>query len=461
MAKLTKRLVDAFSTDATEDFLWDGEVKGFGVRARSSGAKSFLVAYRIGGRAKRLTICKVGSPYTVDQAREVAVRMLRLAKEGRDPALAKAEERKAVTVAELVDAYLDEGPALRANKKASSWATDRSVFSSHVKPLLGRRLAKDIDASDVARMQADIAAGKTARAEKGEALRGRRRVTGGKRVAALAVSILSAAYQFGIETSRLADNPARGVARLKTPGRERFLSEVEVAAVAEALSVMVEGVEINAGMADAIRLLLLTGCRRNEVLAAEWAWVDFEHRCLRLPDSKTGAKVVPLAAPALQILESRRESTAPLSRRIKRHEAIGGGPLPSPRSRFVFPASRGDGHIVGLRRSWEAVKVKAAGIMAERLREVGRDPALARDLSDVRLHDLRHSFASFAVEGGAPLLVLGKVLGHRQASTTEVYAHLSDDPVRGVAERTGARIAEAMKPRKKSGDVVRLPTKAG
>ena len=460
MAKLTKRMVDAFSTDATEDFLWDGEVKGFGVRARSSGAKSFLVAYRIGGRAKRLTICKVGSPYTVDQAREVAVRMLRLAREGRDPALAKAEERKAVTVAELVDAYLNEGPALRANKKASSWATDRSVFSSHVKPLLGRRLAKDVDASDVARMQADIAAGKTARAEKGEALRGRRRVTGGKRVAALAVSILSAAYQFGIETSRLADNPARGVARLKTPGRERFLSEVEVAAVAEALSAMMEEAEINAGMADAIRLLLLTGCRRNEVLAAEWAWVDFEHRCLRLPDSKTGAKVVPLAAPALQILEGRRESTSPLSRRAKR-PGPSGEPLPSSRSRFVFPAARGDGHIVGLRRSWEAVKVKAAGIMAERLREVGRDPALARDLSDVRLHDLRHSFASFAVEGGAPLLVLGKVLGHRQASTTEVYAHLSDDPVRGVAERTGARIAEAMKPRKSSADVVRLPTKAG
>jgi integrase len=157
--------------------------------------------------------------------------------------------------------------------------------------------------------------------------------------------------------------------------------------------------------AAAVRLLLLTGCRKSEILTLRWDWVDPERRCLRLPDSKTGAKIVPLAAAVLELLEE-------FSRR---NDSI-----------FVLPASKGDGHYAGLQKDWERIRARAG-------------------LPGLRLHDLRHSFASFAVADGHSLFMVGKVLGHKQARTTESYAHLSADPVIAVADRTAARILTAMK----------------
>ena len=153
-----------------------------------------------------------------------------------------------------------------------------------------------------------------------------------------------------------------------------------------------------------IRLLLLTGCRRGEIVGLQWKWVDFERRCLCLPDSKTGAKSVPLGDPAIDLL-----CTVP---------AIGG-------SAFVFPSSRGDGHITGLRSVWEEARKLA-------------------NLPGVRMHDLRHSFASVAVSGRESLYIVGKILGHRQARTTEVYAHLAPDPVQAAANRAARKIAAAL-----------------
>jgi integrase len=139
----------------------------------------------------------------------------------------------------------------------------------------------------------------------------------------------------------------------------------------------------------------------SEILTLEWAWVDFARACLRLPDSKTGAKVVPLGAPALRLLASLpREDDSP----------------------YVLPAQRGNGHFVGIQKVWQRI----------------RDAA---KLPDIRIHDLRHSFASIAVSGGDSLYLVGKVLGHRQARTTERYAHLKDDPLRAVADRTAGTIA--------------------
>jgi integrase len=160
-----------------------------------------------------------------------------------------------------------------------------------------------------------------------------------------------------------------------------------------------------------VRLLLLTGCRKSEILTLRWDWVDAERKCLRLPDSKTGAKVVPLAAAALATLDA-------ISRK--------------PESNFVLPAAKGVGHYIGLQKDWERIRTRAA-------------------LPGLRLHDLRHSFVSFAVADGHPLFVIGKVLGHKQARTTEGYAHLASDPVLAVAERTAARIAAAMNKTSASG----------
>ena len=190
---------------------------------------------------------------------------------------------------------------------------------------------------------------------------------------------------------------------LKGQKKERFLSEAQVANLAEALSAMEAERRLSATAAAAVRLLMLTGCRKSEVLSLRWEWIDFERGCLRLPDSKTGAKVVPLAAAALELI-----SDLPRS------------------SEYVLPATRGDGHYTGLQKDWERLRVRAG-------------------LSGLRVHDLRHTFASFAVADGNTLFMVGRVLGHKQARTTEIYAHLADDPLRVVADRTAARIAAAMK----------------
>lgn len=175
---------------------------------------------------------------------------------------------------------------------------------------------------------------------------------------------------------------------------------------------------LSATAAATVRLLLLTGCRKSEILTLQWDWVDFERGCLRLPDSKTGAKVVPLAAAAMELLNG----------------------LPRI-SKFVLPSGRGESHYSGLQKNWE------------RIRDRARLPGL-------RIHDLRHSFASFAVADGHTLFMVGKVLGHKQVRTTEGYAHLAADPLRAVADRTAARIAAAMKSSNQSGKVIPIRTKS-
>ena len=180
---------------------------------------------------------------------------------------------------------------------------------------------------------------------------------------------------------------------------ERFLSEKEITRLATALD---EAAKTNGNPfhAAAIKLLLLTGCRRSEILGLQWQHVDFERQCLRLPDSKTGAKVVYLNAPALSVL----------------HELprVDGNP-------HVIIGNRKGAPLVGLAKIWASVRRNAG-------------------LDDVRLHDLRHSFASVGVIGGLSLPIIGALLGHKHAMTTARYAHLSADPVRAANEAVGVRL---------------------
>jgi integrase len=422
MPKLMKKLVDAVDPAEADTFLWDAEVKGFGLEVSPAGRKSYVLQYRTAaGRSRRYSIGLHGSPWTCEEARGRAVHLLREIAHGNDPLDGKAEARAALTVNELADLYLADGPADKPNKKSGSWATDRSNINRHIRPLLGRKIAKALQQSDIARFQADVAAGKSA-ADMKTKLRGRAIVTGGKGTAARSVAVLGAMLQFGIGRGLLTDNPAKGVKLFRGEKKERFLSHAEVVALADALTDMQDGNRLHERMADAIRLLMLTGARKNEILKLQWSEVDIERGCLRLADSKTGAKTIVLAAAARQVLAGLASD-----------------------SEFVLPAIRGKGHLVGLQKAWEAVRVRATELARQRAREAGESLARAPDLSNVRLHDLRHSFASFAVADGATLYMVGKVLGHKQSRTTEIYAHLHDDPLRAVAERTAAKIADAFK----------------
>jgi integrase len=405
LAKITKRVVDAALKQSATYLLRDSEVKGFVLVVTPAGAKSYAVDYRAGsGRGapkRRLTIGKHGSPWTPETARIEAKRLLAEVAAGRDPAMARQKERKALTFGELIELYLAEGTG---HKKASTLKADRGRIEHHLRPLLAKLRADRIGRAEIERMRNAVADGKTA--EKVTIAEKRRPgsiATGGKGAAAQCVALVSSIYAFAIGRGLLADNPARGVKKAPVRKVERFLSEAEIARLADALEAEAQQ-SGNPYAPAAIKLLLFTGCRKGEITNLRWEHVDFERECLRLSDSKTGAKVVYLNAPARALL-----------RELPRMAD----------NRRVIPGMRADGAGPAIDKVWSRVR-RAAG------------------LSDVRLHDLRHSFASVGAAGGLSLPVIGALLGHKHAATTARYAHLSADPLRAANDAVGARIAAAM-----------------
>ena len=288
--------------------------------------------------------------------------MLGMIADGVDPAEVKAADKAAMSVAELCDLYLAEGVA---TKKGATLAMDRGRIERHVKPLLGRMPVGAVTRADIARFMQDVAAGKTARDEK-TGFRGRSIVKGGKGVATRTVGMLGAIFAFAVDRGLRPDNPARGVKRFTDGKSERFLSPAELARLGETLAAAEREGE-NPSAVAAIRLLTLTGGRKNEILSLRWEYVDFERACLRLPDSKTGAKVVPLGAPALELLAS-----------LPRVE---GCP-------YVLPSNTGEGHFVGLQKVWARLRERAG-------------------LLGVRVHDLRHSFGGESEHNLSPHTLSG------------------------------------------------------
>jgi integrase len=397
MAKVTKRLVDGLAPTERDQFVWDEELRGFGLRCRPSGAKIYLLKARIGRRQRWLTIGRHGSPWTPDLARKEARRLLCEIVQGKDPAREREADRTAGTVAELCDLYLAEGTA---TKKPSTVRNDESRIRNHIKPLIGAKKLREVSRGDIERFQAAVAAGKTATDRK-TGYRGRRIVTGGKGAARLTMILLSRVFSFAVDRKLMAANPCAGIKRFPGGKSERFLSAAEQVRLGEALAAA-ELAGVNPTPIAVIHTLALTGARLGEILGLRWSEVDFERACLRLPDSKTGAKVIPLGAAALELLAGQER-----------------------RAEYVFPSEHRKGPIADIANVWQRVR-EAAG------------------LADVRLHDLRHSFASNIVIARGSLPVIGALLGHRSTLTTARYAHLADDPLRAVADRASGSIAAAL-----------------
>ena len=417
---LTKRVLDATKPAATDYQIWDTKVRGLGVRVYPSGARSFILQYRNAvGRTRKIVLGRYGT-LTADQAREKAIKLLGTILDGSDPSQDKKENRQALTVGGLADLYLREGSIEKPNKKFSSWETDRSNIERHIRPLLGARIARGLTKTDVARFQSDVAAGKTANDEK-TGPRGRAIVKGGAGIASRALSVLSAMMTFGKGRGIVADNPAKGVEPFRGRKKERFLTETEVGLLGETLVEMERDGSLPWVAIAAIKLLLLSGARRGEILGLRWEEVDLDRGCLRLRDSKTGAKLIRLAASALSLLAALPRSSG-----------------------WVLPATKGSGHYVGLPKHWDAVRARANAIAVKRAAQDGHSRTGVPNFDDVRLHDLRHSFASFAVQSGGSLFLVGKVLGHKQTRTTERYAHASDEPLLATAELAAQRIAHAL-----------------
>ena len=378
--RITKRAVDAAEPGRT---LWDGELRGFGLRVSKTGVRAYVVKYRtVEGRQRFLTIGRHGSPWTPDAARKAALEALAAVRRGEDPAAEKKAKREGVTVEGFGERYFRDHARPR-NKTADA---DEATWRRHVLPRLGGRKLAQVTRADVARLH--VAMGHT------------------PIMANRVLALLSSAYTKAAEWGEVAEgmNPTRGVERYAEKPRKRYLSAGELEAVGRALAELEAEGQVSPYALAAIRMIALTGARRDEVLTLRWADVDLAGGVARLPDSKTGEKDVHLPAAAVALLHA-------LPRQA-------GNP-------YVFCGKKEGARFVGLRKVWLAVLARA-------------------DVPHARLHDLRHSFASVAASSGQALGIIGAMLGHTQASTTQRYAHLSADPIKAAAEATGAKIAAAM-----------------
>lgn len=437
--RITKRVVDAAEPIGKPYRVWDSELKGFGFKVMPTGTKTYIVHYRPGASRAQLkreyTLGRHGV-LTPDQARDLARIVLSEARLGGDPQADRQRLRGERTVAQLCDLYLEEGAS---GKKASTLATDRYRIEAHIKPLLGKRPLSSVTAGDVERFMRDIAAGKTAVRRERIGPRAYTQPRGGKGTASRTVGLLGGIFAFAVRHKLRPDNPVHGVARYKDGRSERFLSGDELGRLGKAIAAA-EAEGRSANGLGVIRLLVTTGARKGEIEALRWDEVDFERSALRLRDSKTGAKVVAIGAQALALLAELAER-AKAERAAAEAKAEAEGETLPPPSPFVFPASRGAAlHWTGTKRVWEAVRASAG-------------------LPDVRLHDLRHTYASLAVGaagGGQSLAVIGKLLGHKDVRTTARYAHLADDPVKQAADRIAAAAAAGLSGR--SAEVVDLAT---
>ena len=420
--KLTKTIVDALESRTSDYVEWCGVLKGFGCRVRPSGSKTFIVQYRIGGRNSPVRKVTIGShgKLTVEQAREAASKVLAKAELGEDVAHARAKQRAEMTVAQLCDEYLLEGCDA---KKASTLATDKGRIERHIKPLLGRKRIGEVTRANIEQFLRDVAKGKTAADFKNDA-GNRVVVTGGTGTATRTVRLLGGILSYAVARGYIETSPRIGVKLYKDGKGERFLSGDELRRLGEALREAetiglpwqeTEGPNakhrpkredprepVAPSAIAAIRLLLLTGCRAGEILNLEWQQVDFERGFLNLSDSKTGAKKVMLGAPALEVLAN----------------------LPRV-GRYVIPGAVPNKPRSDLKRPWARVTAHAG-------------------LSGVRLHDLRHSFASVGAASGMGLPIVGKLLGHASTATTARYAHLADDPLRRASDSIAGTIAAAL-----------------
>lgn len=392
-----------------QTLLWDSDVKGFALRITSGGAKSFLLDYRVEGRQRRLTIGSFPD-WSVQAARTAAKKLKQEVDGGRDPMGQRHADRAAPTLQDVWERYETEH---LPRKAVRAQADERSMWQKIILPKLGKLKIASIDADHIDQLHRDVTN------VRGTPVRANR-----------VVEVLRKAFNLAIRWKWLTDNPASGVRKNAEQKRNRFLNRMEIAALAQALNDHTEPVSANA-----IKLLMLTGARRGEVLGATWDMFDLENGIWTKPSSHTKQRLVhrvPLSGPALRLLTDIRDDALRLA-------DMAGRSL----SPYVFPGVDGK-PLTDIKRSWMSICRKAG--LAVQVQKVGRNgrPAKGKDEKpalawqpNVRIHDLRHSFASILVSAGASLPLIGQMLGHTQVQTTQRYAHLFDDPMRDAAETVG------------------------
>lgn len=403
MMRLTKTFVDAAQADGRDQFFWDDEIKGFGLRLTKSGSKTYVFQYRVGGgRSGTLRRPRIGAHGSVTpaEARAIAKTWALQVAEGGDPGGDRTAFRNAPRMADAFERYLTEHA--EPHKKASSAKEDRRLVSLFLEPEFGKRKVAEITREQVSAFHRRLAD----------------RPYQANRLLSLLSKVANLCEVWGWRPD--GTNPCRHVKKFKEKKRERFLSPAELGRLGDVLA-KAERFEltdkdgkrlwVNPAAITAIRLIVLTGARRGEILNLKWSEIEWDRSRALLEDSKTGQRYLYLPAPALKLLSDLK---------------------PTPSAVYVVPGGRanargqaGDTPLTNLKDPWKTITTAA-------------------DLGGVRIHDLRHSFASVGASSGMGLPIIGKLLGHRETATTARYAHLADDPVRLAADTIGGRVSDAL-----------------
>jgi integrase len=387
MERLTEAYVGALAPNGRDRFIFDARQPGFAIRITPIGTKIFTAQGYVNGRKRRVTVGYYPE-VSVAQARELALQALADMRRGNDPVIERkarltAGKAREMTVAQLVEKWLADyvEPKLKPNTRRDY----RQLLAQHILPRLGNLSVAHITRDDVVRLHVAMAA--TPRRA--------------NYVVSTVRTLLNFAIDLGLRPP--ASNPARGIKAYREYSRERFLSETEIARAADAITAAEQRGTVGPHGAAGLRLCLFTGARQGEVTAIEWSHIDWQRRLIRLPDSKTNEpRTIHLSEAALEVLR-----TVP---------RIG---------RFVIAGAKKDAPYKNLTRAWIDVRRNAG-------------------LQDVRLHDLRHSYASLAAGRGISLQTIGKLLGHRDPQTTARYTHLARDAVQAVNDELGAAMQAAI-----------------
>ena len=377
--RISKRLVDTLPVGHKDAVFWDRDLSGFGIRVYPSGRKFYVVQCRGPGGIRRVSLGEHGR-LTADQARKRARAEIGRIKRG-EVAVPGRKPEVAPTVADLAERFMEAHAAVNCN--AHTRQSYRSALRNHILPALRSKPVTEVRRSDAEALH--------------YALRATPRQA--NRVLMVLSKMFSLAEDWGLVPS--GGNPCRFVARYREGMRQRYLTEDEYRRVGQALCELEAEGPLRARAAGALRLLMLTGCRLTEILTLRWDDIDRKTEEIRLRDAKTGARMVVLTPAALRVLTAMRRV---------------------PRSPWVFTGSAPGRHLASLSKPWHRVRTRAA-------------------IGDVRLHDLRHSYASRALALGEGLTTIGRLLGHSNIGSTARYAHLAQDAEKVAVVRVGGSIA--------------------
>ncbi len=381
MAKLTKRTVDALRPETRDYFVWDSQIAGFGLRVMPSGAKTYQAQYRKGGRTRRVSLGRHGK-ITVDEARKLAKDVMGQVAMGENPAEDISQHRKAPTVAALCERFFESHVMERC--KPSTQREYRRAIDLFINPAMGSFKVVDVERKDIAELHHKF----------------RDKPYQANRTLGVLSKMFNLAEIWGLRPD--GSNPCRHVPKYREMKRERYLSRTELQRLGQVLSDVERDGSETPYIVAAFRLLILTGCRLGEIQTLKWDYITLDG--MELPDTKTGARRIPLPQAARAVLSA----------------------LPrSPANPYVIVGKLDGRHATDFQHPWRRIRERAG-------------------LPNVRIHDLRHTYASNAVSSGMPIQMVGRLLGHTQIQTTMRYAHLADDPVRRAAEENAERLGSVL-----------------